>query len=354
MVYVRSRERKTGTFHTVVLGRHQKAVPCGKGEEAFDYAQELAVEIRRQRRAAKAGRPLPVLCAWTLANLRPVHLEDARRRGLSTALPQRHGRQSKLDSAWNVIEDYFGDDLFLDRITPAGIREFVGFLEKTPGKRRTTGRGPSAINGVVFFVLRPALEIARERAESGFTGDPFAGLKPLAARRKRDPMILSSEALDAVVRACYARHRPLGAHVAMLRETASRLNEEPQVRPDGVLRYPPQKRGTERFFDLTPKLLRLVRARRAFSRPVWREAVAAAGLPDLNPHDLRHSVLTELGHRPGMSLARLQNYGGWKSPAMAAKYLHGRGEALQAATECRPDVQARGVPRGTRRRARSP
>lgn len=330
MVYVRSLELKTGRFHYVVTGRHEKPIPCGTGSEALEYAQELAVEIRKAKRDAKAGRPMPVLCAWTLADARNAHLEDARRRGLRTALPQFHGRQSKLESHWNNLFRFFAPDEYLDRVTAQRIRACITFMEQNPNRRRSRGAGPGTINQALFFVLKPALEIARGRAEAAFTGDPFAGMEPLAIRRERDPIVLSSRQLTAIVVACWKRHAPLGAHVELLRLTASRLREEPEL-VGGMVRFPPYKLGNERLFQLRGRLSAVLKAPRAFSYAIWKEAARAAGLPGLNPHDLRHSVLTELGHKAGMTLGRLQNYGGWKSPAMAQKYLHRRGAALSTA-----------------------
>lgn len=341
MPYVRSRKLKTGTFHSVITGRHDKPIKCGRGPEALEYAQELVVELRKERRAAATGRPLPRLCLWTLQRAREAHLEDARRRGLRTALPQFHAQASKLESHWNNLARFFGAETSLDQITAARIRGYITAREKTVSA--------GVINQDLFAVLRPALALARSREESGYRGDPFDGMHELAAKPEREPIALPEKALRKVVRACWRRHKPLGAHVELLCETASRLREQPTVDGD-LVRYPPCKRGIERVFVLEGRLPALVRARRTFSYLLWKEAAAAAGVPDLNPHDLRHSSLTILGKRPGMSLLKLQNYGGWKNPAMAAKYLHPGNEALRPVKQAFEQAREKPAKRRKRRK----
>lgn len=96
------------------------------------------------------------------------------------------------------------------------------------------------------------------------------------------------------------------------------------------LRYPAYKLGRPRAFRLEGRLAIVAGQPRAFNRRLWLEAVKKLGLPGLRPHDIRHSVLTAVGHRQDASLLSISALGGWKSPAMAATYLHSDSTALRA------------------------
>jgi len=52
---------------------------------------------------------------------------------------------------------------------------------------------------------------------------------------------------------------------------------------------------------------------------VWKKAREEAGLGDLRWHDLRHTWAS-LMRQAGVSLADLQEMGGWKSPVMVQRY----------------------------------
>src|SRR5262249_10942554 len=145
-------------------------------------------------------------------------------------------------------------------------------------------------------------------------------IRPLK-EKPANPIALSGPALEKVIRACWDRHPPLGAYVELLALTASRLHESPSLSP-GALHYPPQKRGNPRAFRVTRRLRYLMGQPRAFSRPIWLEVVRDLGLPGLKPHHLRHSALTIAGSHRDASLVDLMALGGWKSPQMAARYLH--------------------------------
>ncbi|MDQ6892189.1 MAG: tyrosine-type recombinase/integrase [Acidobacteriota bacterium] len=346
MVYVRKRRLQTGVFYYVVTARHTKPIKCGSGREGKDEANELASEIRKARRDLEAGLPIPVECRWTFEDLKTAHLEDARRRGLRTAQPQFQGRISYLESRWNNILAFFDKHEPLSALTSTRIRGFIRWRETTPREGRKRVAGPIPINQDLFTVLNPALAIARAAPESGFAGNPFDGIRPLVATDCREPVALPEDELDDVVAACWKRHPPLGAYVELLRETASRLNEEPWIDGD-LLRYPPYKRGRERVFTLTDRLPALMKAPRSFSRRIWLDVV---GDLDFRPHDIRHSFLTILGKRPGMSLLTLMNYGGWQSPSMAERYLHPGTAALRPASSL-PRLQPR---EQARRRKKKP
>ena len=324
MAWARSRRRKTGTYHYVF---HQgRTFAAGKGKEGRELAQTWAAAMTKARRAKKAGMPLDEApggpCLWTLTTLYHADMTEARRRGLRTVQPQFQGKISKRESDWRQLLAFFGAETNLDAISGERIRAFIEW-------REAGGVGPSAINRGLFGILRPALRLAREREESGYTRDPFLGIRTRGERAvARKPIALPEREVWKVIRRCWKKSRKLGAYVELLFQTASRLNERPEVGITYLL-YPPYKRGRARPFELTPRLAVLAALPRAFDRKLWTAAVIAAGHPDLRPHDLRHTAITLAAKRPGASLDSIQKLGGWQSAVMANVYLHGDGRAIE-------------------------
>ncbi len=311
MVYIRSRKRKTGTFHDVIVRRGQTPIACGAGKEGREEAHELAAEIRKLQRRQRAGLPLPKVSLWTVHKLREEDLTEAKRRGLKTTLPQFQGRQSRRESHWNNLEAFFGADTPLDAITQRRVRAYAEAREWSVGAVRD-----------LWTVLRPALRLAREHEEALYDGDPFTGIqKP--RERHREGIALPLRTVLGLLRALEAADPELGAYAALLFWTASRLREIGRV-DHGQLIYPAYKRGRERRFQVKGRIARLLRLPRSFSYRRWYAALAGVeGVPpDLHPHDLRHTRLTLEGGRPGASIESLIVLGGWKDPSMAARYLH--------------------------------
>lgn len=322
MAWARARRRRTGTFYYVF--HRGKTYAAGKGKDGRELAQAWAAAMTKAARAEKAGMPLedePGPCLWTLADLYSADMADAKRRGLRTVQPQFQGKISKRESDWRQLLAFFDEETNLDAITGERIRTFIEY-------RESRGVGPAAINRGLFNILKPALRLAREREEAGYSGNPFASVRRLDERSvRRRPIALSAREVQKVIRACWTTDRRLGAHVELLYETASRLNERPEV-SGSRLRFPAYKRGRPRSFALTPLLRRLYAAPRLFQRKLWRDAVVLAGHPELRPHDLRHTALTLAGKRPEASLDSLRKLGGWQSAAMADRYLHPDAEPI--------------------------
>lgn len=317
MAFVRRRRRKTGTFYSVVIGRHLKPIPCGKGKEAKEYANDLVAELQRGKRDAIAGIRIR-RSSWTVKELEEADLQDATRRGIRTAFQQWQGKRSYREYHWHNLLAAFRPGENVDAISGARIREYIA--------RREADVGPATINRDLD-VLRGALAMARDREESGYGGNPFRGIRRLDEKRaRRQPRILTNAQLARLVRACWARDERLGAHVELLRLTASRLRQEPEIRGKDLY-YPPQKRGTPRKFILEGRLAEIVRLPRRFDRALWRKAVEDSKLGDVRPHDIRHSAMVLEGQRPGASLGRLKDRGGWTDPATAALYLRAEGSA---------------------------
>ncbi len=324
MAWARSRRRKSGTYYYVIS--EGKTFAAGKGRVGRELAQEWAAAMTKARRAEKAGMradETPGPCLWTLTDLYRADMTEARRRGLRTVLPQFQGKTSKRESDWRQLLAFFGVETNLDAVSGERIRAFIE-------ARETAGVGPAAINRGLFGILRPALRTARERKEeTGYAREPFLGIRKLDERAgARKPIALPEREVWRVIRRCWRTSRKLGAYVELLFLTASRLNEHPEV-SGGFLRYPAYKRGKPRAFHLTPRVAVLAALPRAFDRKLWTASATAAGHPTLRPHDLRHTALTLAGKVPTASLDSIQKLGGWRSAAMADRYLHPDAAAIE-------------------------
>jgi len=316
MAWARGRQRKSGRYWYVF--HRGRTYAAGKGKDGRDLAQAWAAAMTKAARAEKAGMPMeeiPGPCLWTLTDLYHADMTEARRRGLRTVQPQFQGKISKRESDWRQLFAFFGKDANLDTLTGERIRAFIE-------AREAAGVGPAAINRGLFNILRPALRLAREREESGYTRDPFAAVRKLEERSsRRKPIALSARDVQKVILACWSVDKRLGAYVELLYLTASRLNEQAVI-AGNFLQYPAYKRGKPRAFTMTPRLAELTGLPRLFQRKLWRKAVILAGHSALRPHDLRHTALTLASKQPRASLAILQKLGGWQSAAMADRYLH--------------------------------
>ncbi len=319
MVFVRSQKLKTGTFHYVITGRHDRPLPCGRGSDGREYAHELAAEIRKVRRDQRTGKYVPPP-TWTLEELKAADLQDAKNRGLVTAQPQFQGKLSKRESHWKNLLAFFRSETTLDQVTETRIRAYIAHRQKTVG--------PVPINRDLFGVLRPALRLARETEAAGYHADPFARIRKLDERTsRRAPIVLAAKDATKLIRIARALRKDFGAWVEIQLLTASRRGQVGAV--DGAfLRYPPHKRGIARSFRLEGRLAVVVRQRRAFSPGLWADAAKELGRPDLHPHDLRHTALTIEGSRPGATLESIRKLGGWRSAAMADVYLHDDARAI--------------------------
>lgn len=342
MAWVRKRRLRTGTFYFVVDSGRSRA--AGKGEDGRQFANEWAENVNRARRRARAGMaPEPGGCRWTLRDLKDRDIADAHGRGL-VALKRR-------ESHWTLLLAGFGADTNLDQITPASIAAYVRWRQKR-GKPMQSGKvrpvGPAAINRDLRSVLAPALKLARRlRDESGYAGRPFDDLPQLEERRtRRKPRVLTAEEYGNLVRAAWdlateapKRLRTSWEQNAAIIElwflTASRFNQvlhlqREDVSDDGV-RFPAQKRGSARVFRFEGFAGRRVREllrRQAPDGPwvfgragkprvgmkgFWRLVTAAAKLPDLKPHDLRHTASRE-ALRQGRGIVGVQGILGHATP----------------------------------------
>lgn len=295
---------------------------CGPGSEGKRIAREWAVAYNRDKILAKAGL-LPVLpgrCLWTLADARLADLQDAKSRGLRDASPQPHSKRSKRESLWKMMIGFFGEELALDALTNDALRAYITHRQATVG--------PVPINRELFGVLRPALRIARDSSVSGYVGDPFRGLRKLDERaRRRRGIAIPERDWPRLIRIARKERRDFGAWVEMQLLTASRPGQSAAAFDDFV-RYDAHKRGLPRAFTLTGRLPIVAKERRAYSRRCWLRMAKRFGVPELRPHDLRHSALTAAGKRPAASLDTLRALGGWTTSAIADTYLHPDARAI--------------------------
>ncbi len=306
MAFVRKRVRKTGAFWYVV-----EYQPGGKRvwrsagrDKAFArrWASKIN-ELKLRRRAGFPDEETPTVCAWTLEDLRRRDLEDARQRGLF--LPSR-------ESCWRNVVRALDPTLPLTALTPDAIREATTVWLKT-AKNRTANHYRA--------VLRFALRLARQTPESGYAGDPFAGLPTLPERDVRPSRALTERQAGDLMRILRKLHRPTAVSAELLLLTASRRAER-GVAASGVLRFPGHKRGRPRAFRLDERLAALLEQPSGWSRRAWAAAVKRLGIPDLRPHDLRHTAATR-AFLAGATIPEVQQLLGHKSPEMAQRlYTH--------------------------------
>lgn len=287
-----------------------------------------------------------------MADLKKADLEDAKRRGLRSALPQGGpGTKSKRESHWDNIIGFFGEGLNLADVTPTELARYT-----------RPRAGPAAINRDVA-VFRPALRLARRhKAESGYRGNPFEDWERLK-EVKRPPKDLPAELSARLVREAYALARKAiprcrvewlqAAQVVDLWDvTLSRHREVLWARREWIeghtLTFPPHKGGKGRVFPilwpsqpknagedrrarrlgmilaaipvtdspwLFPSLRSPGRPRHSL-RTFWRRLGERVGIPDLRPHDLRHSGASQ-DFRAGATVEQVQRVLGHKTPQMA-------------------------------------
>lgn len=91
---------------------------------------------------------------------------------------------------------------------------------------------------------------------------------------------------------------------------------------ESSVRFPGHKRGRPRAFKLDARLRALLKEPRGWSRRAWKAATAKLGVPDLRPHDLRHTAATR-AFLAGATVAEVQELLGHRSPEMAQRlYTH--------------------------------
>ena len=306
MAFVRARRRKTGTFFYVV-----EYEPGGKriwrsaGRDRA-FARRWASRINELKLRRKAGFPdeeAPERCLWTLGILRDRDQADARQRGLF--MPSR-------ESCWRNIVRVLDPGLPLTAVTPEAIRDATSEWLKT-AKNRTANHYRA--------VLRFALRLARQTPESGYTGDPFAAIAALPERDVRASRALTEKQSGRLVRILRRLHPPTAVSAELLLLTASRHSEKGAA-VAGALRYPGHKRGRPRAFRLDDRLRALLEQPRGWSRRAWRAATKKLGIPDLRPHDLRHTAATQ-AFLAGAKIPEVQELLGHQSPEMAQRlYTH--------------------------------
>jgi integrase len=317
MAFIRRRQRRTGVFYYVgyyipgeiVDGQKQKAKirwrSAGKDRR---FAKRWAANIERIKRLQKAGLleeepPDPGDSGWTVGELRKRDLADARQRGIV---------MSHRESCWRNILRVLPEETLLTEITPERIRDATAAWLKSAGNL-TANRYRQ--------VLRYGLRLARESSESRYTGDPFSRLARLPEKSARPARALTDAESGRLIRILRKIHPPTAATAELLLLTASRTSERGEM-VGATLRYPGHKRGRPRTFRLDPRLRALLNAPRAWSRRAWEKATKELGIPDLRPHDLRHSAATR-AFLAGATIAEVQELLGHRSPQMAQRlYTH--------------------------------
>lgn len=295
------KSRKTGKAYYYVIDSQRRSHPCGTNRA---LALEALAEFENRQQRRKLGLQVEApACTWTLGYVKSRDIEDARRQGKDV------GTREKV---WRAIFQTIPPETMIEAITS----DLVWDLTK-PGLRNSTIRRRRAL-------LRFALAAARKSARSGYTRDPFVQLPELSERQgARRPIAMTRPQAARLLRLL---DRPTARWARLQLKTASRPGERPGLEGT-LLRYPPHKRGVERRFLVSVSLEGILRSSFAFSRSSWDRAVKQLGI-HVRPHDLRHTALTWAAQKPGASLMDIQRLGGWKSPAMAQRYLHSGNEPL--------------------------
>lgn len=296
MAFLRKRIGKRGVHYYIQFENHSmKAVGSN-----LAVARRILAEYHDRSRLAEFGINDPVPCSITLGDLLERDLEQARReaKDVDTRL-----------KVWKSIQRILPMDMRISELTPGIIER----LDDGKIKRAT--------------LRRRYAQLRYQLAESVRLGEiavnPFVRVRRVFEHDARAPVALT---LPQIERLLLLLVGPTASHIEIQFLTASRPGEIGVVRGD-VLVFPPHKRGVSRRFHVPGRLAELLASDHSFSRRFWERGIEEFGIP-IHQHDIRHSALTIAGSQPGASLVGIMRLGGWKSPAMASRYLHSGNETL--------------------------
>lgn len=296
MAFLRKRIGPRGVHYYIQFENHSmKAVGSN-----LAVARRILAEYHDRSRLAEFGINDPVPCAVTLGDLRERDTRQAIAEGKDVRT-RTH--------VWNAIARVLSEDLRVNELTPKLIEQLGdGDVKRATIRRR-------------YALLRYQLGESVRLGE--IQVNPFTRVRRVFEHDARPAIALS---LEQVQRLLGLLANKTAAHVEIQFLTASRPGEVGVVHGD-VLVFPPHKRGVSRKFQISGRLADLLKTDHSFSRASWERGVEEFGTP-IHQHDIRHSALTIAGSQPGASLVGIMRLGGWKSPAMASRYLHAGNETL--------------------------
>lgn len=297
MAYLRRFKLKKGySYHLVFSDERSRSL--GRN---LEVAKRIWRDFEDRAQLKKWGIVDAVPCQLTLGDLKIRDLEQAKREAKDVRTREK---------VWRAIEKTIPANLRVTDITPLVIER----LDSATIKRATLKKR----HALLRYQLGESVRLG-ELAEN-----PFGRMRPIREWDARQATALTRKQAADLLRKL---ERPTARQMRLLLRTASRPGERP-TREGAFLVYRPHKRGVQRRFQIGQVLELILSHPRSWSRRSWDRAVAALGL-EIRPHDLRHTAITWAAQKPGASLAEIQALGGWTSPAMAARYLHGSGKAME-------------------------
>ncbi len=322
-------QRSAGTYKT-----KREALRAARHAEALEASGRDAREVMRE---PEPVYPIERRGKLTVAGYGPDWLDGHR---LEPTSRDSYGRMLK------HIYRGLGTKT-LRELTPADVRTFFRGLENE-------GRSASLISHIMT-VLR---EMCRTAVEDGLMArDVTAGIKP-AQRQDREMSIATpaqakmiqdaiAEPYKLLVETMFATGMRYGELMGLrpedieinhlsatihIRRTMVEVNAKPVVQHRG--KTPSAKRAITIEADLGRRLVESARDGWVFRSPrgeylgrahfhrVWKPVVKAVGLPQLRPHDARHSHISWLANDPSVPLAAVRDRAGHSSLAITSRYVH--------------------------------
>ena len=223
-------------------------------------------------------------------------------------------------------------------LTPAAVAEARDTLAKR------TNRAKKPISGATvnrhLTALSAVLTVAT-REYGWIQKNPVANVTRLADSKGRERFLSEAERQALLVECDKSDCAALGPLVRLALATGARKGELMGLEWANVnlerrtVRFVDTKNGDNRTVPLAPSAVEVLKGWRKGRLPVsgvfpltidgvdkpWREARAAAGLPDFRFHDLRHSAASYLA-MSGASLMDIAAILGHKTLAMVKRYSH--------------------------------
>jgi integrase len=232
-----------------------------------------------------------------------------------------------------------------DRLTAQDVERLKARLSQTPAERRGTTRTPATVNRFLQD-LRAAYNLARRNGK--VERNPVADVRLLRENNKRTRELSADEEARLLAALDPAGRRKgtadLRAFVRLTVETGLREGEACALREEdvdwtaGFAALPETKAGEKQHVPLSPEALAILRSLEPrggyfFAWPDGRpwspgfvthalgKAIRRAGIPDLRPHDLRHTFACRR-LRAGVDLFTVSRLLRHASTAMSERYVH--------------------------------
>jgi len=230
-------------------------------------------------------------------------------------------------------------DVPLEEITAEAISTYIG-------KRKAEGVDGATVNRELA-VLRNMLRMAHEW--DWLRRVRRIKMLPEGPGRDRELTEAEEKALLPHLKPAFADLLQAALNTGMREGELLRLTWDQVNLKDRILNFDPTKRGKKRPLPISEPLYYILLRRKSaatsphvFTRPdgtpwsKWaihyhlKKGIAAAGIPHLWFHDLRHTLASRL-NRNGVSPSYVQDVLGHKTAAMTRRYTHTQAADLKAA-----------------------